>query len=137
MWPNVFKTVSFSSYFHLSYSVFSQILCYTTTTKRQIPFITGHVTFLWEKYSHIPDHERAPNCYNWKSGGDCSGLNGHWQHCILYNCDACAFRDNLADIYSELAKKKIQYSHYLLYFKQIFHSSLLLLGFWTTRQGKI
>ena len=56
------------------------------------------MTFLCEKYSHIPDHKRAPNCYNCKIGGDCSGLNGHWQHCILYNCDACAFRDNLAEI---------------------------------------
>ena len=31
LWPNVFKTVSFSSYFHLIYSLFSQILCYTNS----------------------------------------------------------------------------------------------------------
>ena len=46
-----------------------------------------------------------PNCYNCKIV-DFSGLNGHWQHCILYNCSACAFRDNLAEISSELAKGK-------------------------------
>ena len=63
------------------------------------------MTFLCEKYSLIPDQERAPNCYNCKIGGDCSGLNGHWQHCILYNCDACAFRDNLGEICSELLAK--------------------------------
>ena len=31
MGPNVFKTVSYSSSFHLSYSAFSQIICYTNS----------------------------------------------------------------------------------------------------------
>ena len=31
MWLNVCKTLNFSSYFHLSYSRFSQILCYTNS----------------------------------------------------------------------------------------------------------
>ena len=36
------------------------------------------------------------------------------QHCILYNCDACAFRDNLAEICSELAKRK--YNIHIIYY---------------------
>ena len=58
--------------------------------------------FLCEKYCFNPDHEKAPNCSNCKISGDCTGLNEHWQHCILYNCDASAFRDNLGEICSEL-----------------------------------
>ena len=41
MWPNVCKTLSFSSYFHLSYSLSSQILCYTNSlfSKNYIVYI--------------------------------------------------------------------------------------------------
>ena len=61
----------------------------------------------WEPFScvkccHDPEHQRLPSCYNCAIGGDCSKLDGHWQHSILYNCDACAFRDNLAEICEKL-----------------------------------
>ena len=48
---------------------------------------------------------KKPNCSNCKISGDCTVLNEHWQHCILYNCDACAFRDNFGEICSELLAK--------------------------------
>ena len=70
--------------------------------------------FLCEKYCYNPDHEKPPNSSNCKISGDCTGLNEHWQHCILYNCDACAFRDNLAEICSELAKRK--YNIHIIYY---------------------
>ena len=54
--------------------------------------------FLCEKYYNDPDHQRLPNCYNCKIDGDCAGLGGHWQHCILYNCETYSFRDNLSEI---------------------------------------
>ena len=63
-------------------------------------------SFLCEKYCHNLDHERVPNCNNYKINEDCSGLDGYWRHCILYNCDACAFRDNLSEICGELTKGK-------------------------------
>ena len=45
MWPNVFKTVSFSSYFHLSYYLFSQILCYTNSlTFQDLLFSKNYIT---------------------------------------------------------------------------------------------
>ena len=54
--------------------------------------------FLCEKYCYNPDHEWVPNCFNCKINGYCSGLDGYWQHCTSYDCDACTFRDNLAEI---------------------------------------
>ena len=41
-------------------------------------------------------------CYNCIINGDCSKLDGHWQNCISYDCDACAFRDNLVEICGQL-----------------------------------
>ena len=73
------------------------------------------------------DHERVPNCYNCKISGDFSRLNGHWQHCILYNFDACAFRDSLAKICSELAKGKY-YIHIIYYTLNTFFT--LLYCYW-------
>ena len=40
--------------------------------------------------------------YNCNINGDCSKLDGQWQHCIRYDCDACAIRDNLAEIFGQL-----------------------------------
>ena len=40
--------------------------------------------------------------YNCNINGDCSKLDGHWQRCIRYDCDACAIRDNLAEIFGQL-----------------------------------
>lgn len=54
------------------------------------------------KYCHNPEHQRLPSCYNCAIDGDSSKLDGHWPHCILYNCDACNFRDNLAEICEKL-----------------------------------
>ena len=54
------------------------------------------------KYCHNPEHQRLLSCYNCAIDGDSSKLDGHWQHCILYNCDACNFRDNLAEICEKL-----------------------------------
>ena len=62
--------------------------------------------FLCEKYCNDPDHQILLNCYNFKIDADCAGLDGHWQHCILYNCDACSFRDNLSEIVRKLTKRK-------------------------------
>ena len=76
------------------------------TMRKEIPITVVHVNLSCEKYCHNLDHERVPNCYNCKIDGDCSGLNRHWQHCILYNCDACAIRDNLVEIFSELTRGK-------------------------------
>ena len=41
-------------------------------------------------------------CYNCIINGDCSKLDGHWQNCISYDCDACAFKDNLVEICGQL-----------------------------------
>ena len=62
--------------------------------------------FLCEKYCNDPDHERLPNCYNCKIDGDCTRLDRHWEHCILYNCDVWSFRDNLSEIVGKLKKKR-------------------------------
>ena len=35
-------------------------------------------SFLCEKYCHNLDHERVPNCNNYKINEDCSGLDGYW-----------------------------------------------------------
>ena len=35
LWPCVFKTVSFSSYFHLSHALFVQVLCYANSIASQ------------------------------------------------------------------------------------------------------
>lgn len=86
------------SLFCLLFKIYEQIAtntCYYCTCE----------PFLCEKYFHNPDHKRLPNYYNWKTDGNCGGLNGHWQHCILYNCDACAFRDNLSEICEKLTQK--------------------------------
>lgn len=40
----------------------------------------------------------------------CTGLPEHWQHCILYNCDTCAFRHNLEEICGRLTEKKRHYN---------------------------
>ena len=45
------------------------------------------VTKIDEKYCNDADHQRLPNCYNCKTDADCTCLDRHWQHCILYNCD--------------------------------------------------
>ena len=37
---------------------------------------------------------------------DCWKLDGHWQHCISYGCDACTCRDNLAEICGQLMQDK-------------------------------
>ena len=92
--------------------------------------------FMW-KNCHETDHQRLPNCCNCKIEGDCTGLDGHWQHCLLYNCEAHSFRDNLSEIIGKLTKKTKRYQQYLLHMKQIFYSASLLLGFWSARQGKI
>ena len=43
--PKFFKMVSFSSYFHLSYSFFSRILCYTNSlTFQDLSFSKNYVT---------------------------------------------------------------------------------------------
>ena len=45
LWPTVFKTVSFSSYFHFSYYLFSQILCYTNSlTFQDLLFSKNYIT---------------------------------------------------------------------------------------------
>ena len=62
--------------------------------------------FLCEKYFYEPDNEQIPNCCNCKINGDYTGLSGHWQYCILYDCSACGYRDNLAEICSQLTKEK-------------------------------
>ena len=62
--------------------------------------------YLCKKYCYNPNHQRIPYCHNCKIDRDCSGLAGHWQHCIIYNCDACAFRHNLVEIWGQLTEKK-------------------------------
>ena len=91
--------------------------------------------FLCEKYSHNPDHERVPNCYNCKISGDCSGLNRYWQHCILYNCDECAFRDNLAEICTELGKGKDNI-HIISYTLNKFSLFFIVIGVLDNQTGK-
>ena len=45
-------------------------------------------------------------CCNCNIDEDRSKLDGHWQHCISYDCDACAFKDNLAEICGQLMQDK-------------------------------
>ena len=59
--------------------------------------------FLCQKYHHNIDHLRVAKCYNSNIDGGCSKLDGH---CISHDCDACAFRDNLADICGQLMQDK-------------------------------
>ena len=62
--------------------------------------------FICQKYCHNIDHQRVAKCYNCNINGDCSKLDGHWQHCIRYDCDAWAIRDNLAEICGQLMQDK-------------------------------
>ena len=75
--------------------------------QRQIPinYCTCE-TFLCKKYCYDPNHQRLRNCYNCKIDGNFTGLPGHWQHRILYNCDTCAFRHNLVEICGQFTEKK-------------------------------
>ena len=45
-------------------------------------------------------------CYTCNTDVDCWKLDGHWQHCISYGCDACTCRDNLAEICGQLMQDK-------------------------------
>ena len=75
--------------------------------QRQIPI--NYCTcepFLCKKYCYDPNHQRLRNCYNCKIDGNFTGLPGHWQHRILYNCDTCAFRHNLVEICGQFTEKK-------------------------------
>ena len=45
-------------------------------------------------------------CCNCNIDEDRSKLDGHWQHCISYDCDACPFKDNLAEICGQLMQDK-------------------------------
>lgn len=52
------------------------------------------------------DYERIPYCCKCEIKGDCSGLKGHNQRCIIYNYDACPFEDNIKQICRELNENK-------------------------------
>lgn len=51
-----------------------------------------------------PKHQRIPYCFNCGINGDCTNIKGHNQHCIAFDCDACALEDNLDKICTELSK---------------------------------
>ena len=51
--------------------------------------------FLCKEKCPDPDHERILYCYKWEIKGNCSRLKGHNQHCMIYNCYACLFEDNI------------------------------------------
>ena len=60
--------------------------------------------FLCKEKCWDPEHKRLLYCYSCKMDRECYGLKGHHQHCIVYNCDACAFEDNSEDICIKLIK---------------------------------
>ena len=62
--------------------------------------------FLCEEKCSNPEHERLRYCYNCRINGECTGIKGHNQHCIVYDCNAYAFEDNLEEIYTKLTKSK-------------------------------
>ena len=47
---------------------------------------------------------RIPYCCNCKINEECNNIKGYHLHCITYDCDACAFDDNLEEICEKLIK---------------------------------
>ena len=60
--------------------------------------------FLCKEKCANPDHQRIPYCYNCKTNEEYNSIKGYHQHCITYDCDACAFDDNLEEICEKLIK---------------------------------
>ena len=60
------------------------------------------IPFLCEEKCPDPHDERILYCYKWEIKGNPSGLKGHNQHCIIYNCDTYGFEDNIKQIWKEL-----------------------------------
>ena len=58
--------------------------------------------FLCKEKCPDPDHKRILCCYRCEIKGNCSGLKGYNRHYIIYNCDTCAFEDNINQICREL-----------------------------------
>ena len=56
--------------------------------------------FLCKEKCPDPDHKRI--LYKCEIKGNYSGLKEHNQYCIIYNCDICAFEDNIKQICREL-----------------------------------
>ena len=66
--------------------------------------------FLWKEKCPDRDRERTLYCYKCEINENCSELKGHSQHCIIYNCDACAFEDNVKQICRELNENEDEIS---------------------------
>ena len=62
--------------------------------------------FLCKEKCANPDHQRIPYCYNCKTNEEYNSIKGYHQHCITFDCDACAFDDNLEEICEKLIKSR-------------------------------
>ena len=61
---------------------------------------------LGKRKCRSPEHKRIPDWFNCGINGDCTNTKGHNQHCMVFNCDMCAFEDNLEEIFTELLRNK-------------------------------
>ena len=102
---------------------------------KQISSTTALVNrFLCKEKCPDPDPDRIFYCYKCEIKRNCNGLKGHNQHYIIYNCDTCAFEDNIKQICRELNENE---DEVLKCLKQIFYSAFSLQGIWSTKQRKI
>ena len=69
--------------------------------------------FLCKEKCLDSEHLRIPYCFNCVISGNCTNIKGDIQHCKVFDCNACAFEDNLDEICTELSKN----SRTILYLK--------------------
>ena len=76
-------------------------------------FFCSREPFLCKEKCLDSEHLRIPYCFNCVISGNCTNIKGDTQHCKVFDCNACAFEDNLDEICTELSKN----SRTILYLK--------------------